>query len=199
MNFLAHIYLSGNNDEIMVGNFIGDWVKGQDFLKYPENIKKGIILHRDIDTFTDKHPVVKRSKSLFNEKYHKYSGIIVDIFYDHYLSKYWRHYSSIPLVKYIEEKQDILTRYFDQLPASGKDILPKFIKHRWLNSYDTIGGMEKVLRGMTKNTSLPDGTDFAIGVLEKNYEVLKNDFIEFFPQIIQHVEAKHLILVTDKI
>ena len=86
MNVLAHIYLSGDSDKIIIGNYIGDYVKGRDYLNYPELIRKGIILHRYIDMFTDRHPVVHRSKIYFSRKYHKYAGVITDIMYDHYLT-----------------------------------------------------------------------------------------------------------------
>ncbi len=87
MNVLAHIYLSGDSEKIILGNYIGDYVKGRDYLKYPELIRKGIIIHRHIDAFTDSHPVVHRSKIFFTRKYHKYSGVVTDIIYDHYLTR----------------------------------------------------------------------------------------------------------------
>lgn len=89
MNVLAHIYLSGDSEKVIIGNYIGDYVKGRDYLNYPEQIRKGIIIHRHIDDFTDRHPVVHRSKIFFTRKYHKYSGVVTDIIYDHFLTKEW--------------------------------------------------------------------------------------------------------------
>ena len=94
MNVLAHIYLSGDSDKIIIGNYIGDYVKGRDYLKYPDLIRKGIIIHRHIDGFTDRHPVVHRSKIFFTRKYHKYAGVITDIIYDHFLTKEWDFFSA---------------------------------------------------------------------------------------------------------
>ena len=97
MNFLAHIYLSGTDEKILVGNFMGDYVKGRDYLKYPEDIRKGLLLHRQIDFYTDNHPIVKNSKKRIESVYRKYSGIIIDIFYDYFLATNWPDYSITPL------------------------------------------------------------------------------------------------------
>ena len=100
MNYLAHIFLSGSSEEILIGNFIGDYVKGRDYLNYPAQIKKGILLHRRIDSFTDSHKIVHQSMSYFAPQYHKYAGIIIDILYDHYLIKNWDRYCPLPLETY---------------------------------------------------------------------------------------------------
>ena len=89
MNFLAHIYLSGNNDLIKIGNFMADGIRGNDYLKFPDDVKKGILLHRQIDTFTDLNPIYRKSKHRLHAKYGHYSGVIMDILYDHYLAKNW--------------------------------------------------------------------------------------------------------------
>src|SRR5277367_1527199 len=95
MNFLAHLYLSGDNPKIKTGNFIGDFVKGKNLAdRFEKDIAKGIVLHREIDWFTDRHPVVKQSKDRLREKYRHYSGVIVDVFYDHFLARNWINYSS---------------------------------------------------------------------------------------------------------
>ena len=92
MNFLAHIYLSGDSRELLIGNFIGDYVKGKDYEKYPPAIQDGILLHRKIDWFTDDHSITKKAKKLVRGQYGLYAGIVIDIFYDHYLSANWDQY-----------------------------------------------------------------------------------------------------------
>ena len=156
MNFLGHIYLSGSSEEIQVGNFIGDYVKGKDYLKYPEKVKKGIILHRDIDNFTDKHPVFICSKNHLKRRYNKYSGIIVDIFYDHFLAKDRNYFSRQPLKKISYNLFKKLVRNYTILPSRVRKFLPLFIQNNWLHSYTTIEGIESVLSRMTIRTSLPD-------------------------------------------
>ena len=190
MNFLAHIYLSGDSNEIKVGNFIGDYVKGKNFEHYPNLIKKGILLHRHIDSFTDHHPIVQRSKSYLNVKYKRFSGIIVDIFYDHFLALEWSEFTNEPLEKFVNNLYDTLVSHYSILPKKVQGFLPLFIQYNWLESYLTIEGIKDVLSGMSRRTSLPDETQFAIEVLKKNYSSFRADFLDYFPQLIHFVESE---------
>jgi acyl carrier protein phosphodiesterase len=195
MNFLAHIYLSGENDQVKIGNFIGDWIKGNDFNKYPADIKKGILIHRSIDSYTDNHPIVRQSKSRLNDKYHKYSGVIIDIFYDHFLSVNWDTYSSVSISDFTNGLNNCLTAYMEFLPAPIQEFIPRFMKNRWMESYGTPDGIEKVLEGMSRHTSLPDKTIDAIEILKIYYTEFQNEFNEYFPTLIHHVEEKFLISI----
>lgn len=187
MNYLAHIYLSGDDEEVIIGNFIGDFVKGHFFNQYTQAIRKGIILHRYIDSFTDTHAIVRRSKLRLNEKYHKYSGIIIDILYDHFLVKNWPQYSNTPLDEFIKKFFDLANRYFDILPDSVKFFLPSFIKNNWMKSYDTIEGIQDVLMRMSSRTSLPDNTEFAMAVLRRDYDLFEAEFQAYFPALVTYV------------
>jgi len=188
MNVLAHIYLSGDSDEIIIGNYIGDYVKGRDYLKYPEQIRKGIIIHRNIDAFTDKHPVVHRSKLLFTKKYHKYAGVVIDIMYDHFLTREWDFYSRRPLESVIYQFYRAMVNNHDILPDKVKERIPLFIINNWLESYKTSNGLRSVFKALSKRTSLPNESRYAIKTLKKNYYSLDDDFMEFFPQLIEYVE-----------
>ncbi|MBA7510971.1 Acyl carrier protein phosphodiesterase [subsurface metagenome] len=196
MNFLAHLYLSGDSNEIKVGNFIGDYVKGKNFKHYPNLIKKGILLHRHIDSYTDSHPIIKRSKSYLNFKYKRFSGIIVDIFYDHFLALEWAEFSDEPLQEFVNNLYDTLVSHYSILPKKVQEFLPLFIQYNWLESYLTIEGIKDVLSRMSRRTSLPDETQFAIEVLKKNYSSFRADFLDYFPQLIHFVESEHGILIS---
>jgi len=197
MNYLAHIYLSGNDEEIIIGNFIGDFVKGHQFNQYTQMIRKGIILHRYIDSFTDTHAIVRRSKTRINEQYHKYSGIIIDILYDHFLVKNWSQYSVSPLDEFIKKFFDLANRYFDLLPESVKFFLPSFIKNNWIKAYDTVEGIQDVLLRMSSRTSLPDNTEFAIEVLRRDYDLFEAEFQAYFPALITYVTKTFGIHLTE--
>ncbi len=190
MNVLAHIYLSGDSDEIIIGNYIGDYVKGRDYLKYPEQVRKGIIIHRNIDAFTDKHPVVHRSKLLFSKKYHKYAGVVCDILYDHFLTKEWDFFSRRPLESVTYQFYRAMVNNYDILPEKVKDRIPFFIINNWIEAYRTSKGLKSVLRAMSRRTSLPNEARYAIKTFKKNYYSLDDDFMEFFPQLIEYVEAE---------
>ncbi|HCC72062.1 MAG TPA: DUF479 domain-containing protein [Bacteroidales bacterium] len=199
MNVLAHIYLSGDSDEIIIGNYIGDYVKGRDYLKYPEQVRRGIILHRHIDDFTDKHPVVHRSKILFTRKYHKYAGVVVDIIYDYYLTREWDTYSRRPIESLTYQFYRAMVNNYDILPPKVKDRFPFFIINNWIESYRTTKGIKHVLSTLSKRSSLPSESKYAIKILKKNYYSLEEDFMEFFPQLIEYVENDSGIQLSHRI
>ena len=195
MNYLAHTYLSGDNDDIKLGNFLGDWVKGSDYLKYSENIKTGIMLHRNIDSFTDQHPVVHLSASRFQSRFAKYSGVIIDILYDHYLASNWADFSDVPLRDYVNRMHNLMLNNFEILPMRLKNFLPGFMNERWVERYATLDGIRDVLDSMSKRTSLPNETEFAISVMEAFYTDFRHEFFDFFSQIIEFVESKFMISI----
>ena len=196
MNYLAHVYLSGDSDEIKIGNFIGDYVKGKSYTLYTPLIQKGILIHRNIDAFTDSHPIIHRSKSHLNPKYHKYSGIIIDIFYDHFLALEWENFSTEPLRGFVYDFYENLVSNFSILPRRVKQFLPIFILNNWLESYLSVDGIGEVLQRMSKRTSLPDYSKFAVHELTRHYDNYRKDFYDYFPELICFVEEKHDIIIN---
>jgi len=196
VNFLAHTYLSGGNEEIIVGNFMGDYVKGKNYLLFPEQVKKGILIHRDIDSFTDMHEITRRSKLRLSSRYHKYAGIIIDIFYDHFLASMWDSYSTLPLNEFVSRTYDLLKRNYKVLPDSIKRWFPTFLENNWMMAYTTVEGIELVLERMSANTSLPDHSAFAVEVLSDQYSIFMEDFLEFFPLIVEFLEEKYEIEIS---
>lgn len=190
MNILAHMFLSGESDEIKLGNFMGDYVKGKDYQQYANQVQKGILLHRHIDYFTDNHPIVRRDKVFFLGRYRKYAGVVTDILYDHFLTLEWQWYTEVDFNEFIENIHQLLTYNLDLFPEGLKRIVPYLIKNQWFNSYKTLEGVRGVLIGMSKGTSLPDESTFAMNVIEKHYVTLKKDFMEFFPELIHETNKK---------
>lgn len=199
MNVLAHIYLSGDSDEIMIGNYIGDYVRGREYLKYPEKIRKGIIIHRNIDSFTDSHPVVHRSKIYFSKRYRHYSGVVIDIIYDHFLTRTWDYFSRKPIDAVAYNFYLAMVNHFQILPEKVKEMFPSFIINNWIESYQTIHGIKKVLKTMSRGTTLPNEYRYAIRELKNNYNALEDDFLEFFPEIIDYVEKNFGIKLSHRI
>lgn len=178
----------------MVGNFIGDYVKGKEYLYYPAAIRKGIMLHRYIDSFTDSHPITKISRSHISQEYGKYSGIIIDIFYDYFLSSSWNIYSPVDLQIFVDYSFATLKKHYYDFPQGIKNWFPNFIRNNWLMSYSSIEGMEDVLHRMSSRTSLPDHTTFAIGILREMEVEMRNEFTVFFESIRKFVETEHGII-----
>jgi acyl carrier protein phosphodiesterase len=187
MNFLAHLYLSGNSDELKIGNFIADFVKGKPALHIPETVAKGITLHRLIDTFTDTHPVVKQSKRRLQPSYHKYAGVIVDIFYDHFLALNWRQFSEEPLPVFASNTYALMSRNKALLPQAMHQMFYYMQKQNWLVSYAQLEGVARVLQGMASRTTFVSNMEMAIGDLKKDYSHYNQEFLQYFPLLIHYV------------
>jgi len=190
MNFLAHIYLSGDDKDIIIGNFIADGIKGSSYTKFPEGIQKGILLHREIDTFTDAHPIVRKSTKRLHEKYGHYSGIIVDILYDHFLAKNWVVYSSVPLDQFVENFYNLLNENHEMLPARIQRMIPFMLADNWLLSYATIPGISKILYQMNFRTKNKSKMNLAVVELEEFYSDFEKEFTDFFNELIPFSNQK---------
>jgi acyl carrier protein phosphodiesterase len=183
MNFLAHLYLSGSSEKVMVGNFIADFVKGKQIDQFEEEIVEGILLHRKIDAFTDTNEIVSESKNRLREKYRHYSGVLVDIFYDHFLAKDWQAYSPSNLEDFAQNSYNTIIRHQQILPAKVIYMLPYMIKNNWLVSYAELDGIDKVLQGMGRRTNFDSRMEIAVADLRLHYDDFQNEFNLFFPQL----------------
>ena len=183
MNYLAHIYLSGDNEMVKLGNFMADDIKGSSFKTYPDEIQKGILLHRRIDWFTDQNEIVRKSKRRLNDRYGLYRGIIIDILYDHMLAADWARYSSVDLQKYAENFYGLLEKNENILPDKIQHMSKYMIRHDWLTSYASVDGIEQVLEGMNRRTGGKGEMNLAIADLKDNYEGLAHDFLLFFEKL----------------
>jgi acyl carrier protein phosphodiesterase len=190
MNFLAHIYLSGDNEELKIGNFIADSVKGKQYLEYPPGIIDGIVLHRSIDTFTDTHPIVSRSVERLFERYGHYSRVIVDILYDHFLAANWKDYSDIPLKIYTEDFYKLLQDNFKILPKQVQNFLPYMVADNWLYNYRKIEGIEKILFQMNRRIKYRAKMHLAVEELREFYEEFEDEFTRFFEELRAYVKVE---------
>lgn len=183
MNFLAHIYLSGDNDLIKIGNFMADGIRGKQYENFPLDIQKGIILHRAIDTYTDAHPIFRQSTKRLHENYHHYAGVIVDVFYDHFLAKNWSSYSNEKLENYVANFYKSLEKNIDVLSDKTKNFMPYMIQHNWLVSYQTVEGITKILTQMDSRTNNQSKMRLAKTELIKFYSEFENEFTLFFKDV----------------
>ncbi len=183
MNFLAHLYLSGNSDELKIGNFIADSVKGRGFAAFSQEIQHGIILHRAIDMYTDDHPIVRQSIGRLRPKYKKYSGVLVDIFYDHYLALNWNEFHSKSLDTYTQDVYQLLNSRLAELPDRTQMMLPYMIQGNWLLNYQYFDGIGRVLGGMSRRTKFDSGMEKGVHDLKEHYDDFENEFRQFMPDI----------------
>ncbi len=183
MNFLAHIYLSGDDELITIGNFIADGIKGKQYKQFSKKIQIGILLHRQIDTFTDAHPIVRQSTRRLHKNYSHYSGVIVDILYDHFLAKNWSRYSTIPLNDYVESFYESLENNFELLPQRTQKMIPYMMADNWLINYANLDGIQHVLNGMNRRTKNISGMDKATSELKQYYSEFEDEFTRFFEEL----------------
>lgn len=187
MNLLAHAQLSGDNESVLAGNLMADAVKGRAWEKYAPDIQLGILLHRQIDDFTDKHSLVRQSKAVIREQYGLYSGVVTDIYFDHFLASDWETYSDTSLVNFSRHVYSILSRHFTLLPPRIKYILPFMMAQNWLNSYASPCGLKQIFYNMDRRTGFRSGMKTAVVVMETHYETLQENFRKFYPQLEQRV------------
>ena len=190
MNLLAHIHLSGNSEEIMIGNFIGDFIKGKNFEPYSNGFKTGILLHRHIDFFTDTHEVVSASKSILYPRYHKYAGVMVDIFYDHFLARNWEKYHPEPLEKFAADFYASISRWEKILPLQVRQFLPYMVKNNWLVNYRKLEGIQRSLSGMSRRAKFISGMENGVEDMKLHYDEFNAHFNSFYPELLASVQKE---------
>lgn len=195
LNFLAHIYLSGDDEGLIVGNFIADMVKGKAYQNYSEPIQKGILLHRQIDYFTDNHPIFRKTKKRIQQEQGPYSGVVVDLFYDHFLATEWARFSTEKLEAFICRNYRLMIKNYRKLPRRAQYILPFMIRQNWLLNYGKLDPLTLIFDRMDKRTNYQSGMKTGVKTLQKYYPEVQNDFLAFMPEVIHFVE--NLKLNTD--
>ena len=190
MNFLAHLYLSKNNTNLMIGNFIADHIRGNKYEHFSKEIQQGIFLHRAIDTFTDAHKVVRKSKRRLHPRYRHYDGVIIDIFYDYFLAKNWASYSEIPLETFTASINNLFDKIKLELPLKSQQFIKYMIEYNILFNYKYKDGIEKVLNGMNRRTKGKSQMNLAIEDLRNLEAELEEDFTLFFKDLIAHAHQK---------
>lgn len=187
MNYLAHFFLAENTPESLLGNLLGDFVKGSAVNLYPQEIIKGIYLHRKVDSYTDSHAIVRSSKSLVCSQRRRFAGVLIDVFYDHFLAKNWREYSEVPLSDFACGVYKILQDSRDILPESLKQVVPTIIARDLLCSYREIDGIDTALNRMSLRIKRTNNLAGGVEDLTANYQQLESDFLAFFPDLISYV------------
>lgn len=189
MNYLAHIYLSGESELIRIGNFMADGIRGKDYQRLHPEIQKGILLHREIDTYTDQHPVFRQGTKRLHEKYHHYAGVIMDMFYDHFLAANWPDYSSQALDDFSQDFYRSLEQNQELLTEKVRGFMPYMIRYDWLGSYQTVDGIARILAQMDQRSRNQSGMSDAWKDLEENYDAFGAEFRLFFEELRAHSKS----------
>ena len=195
MNFLAHLYLAGPTAtapayaDHLLGQFIADSVPGRQLTGYVPEVQAGIRQHRAIDTFTDQHPVVRRTTARLREAvYGKYAGVIADMFYDHFLACNFGEFSSEGLAAFTQRVYGVLASRAAEFPAPVQRFFPYLVQQNWLLGYAEIEGIARALQGLSRRASPGSGMETASEELRRNYAAYEADFRAFFPELRAFVE-----------
>ncbi len=197
MNYLAHVYLARQSDAAMVGAMLGDFVKANNIDSYPPAIAREIALHRFIDSYTDAHPVVIEAKELFGEGRRRYAGIVLDIFYDHELSRHWDNWCDIPRHELIARFYRALRAHEEMLPDKLQQMLPYLVGQDWLGGYADFDGVGETVARVSRRLSrnghlLRDG----VGDLIEHRDAIAAGFERFFPDLVRFAEARRAELIS---
>ncbi|MGV3539896.1 MAG: ACP phosphodiesterase [Rufibacter sp.] len=190
LNYLAHLFLSGDDAELQLGNFIADSVRGKQILYYPERVQQGIKLHRLIDAYTDSHPIVEETKSRLRPQFKKYAGVVADLYYDHFLAAGFQQFSPFSLELFASNAYELLLRQPALLPERVQEFLPYMVRHNWLVSYAQVEGITKALSSLSRRTTFESGMEKAGEELQLNYSFYQQEFRRFFPQLQAFVEEQ---------
>jgi acyl carrier protein phosphodiesterase len=190
MNFLSHLFLSGESEGLIIGNYIADSVKGSAFNNFSPEIQKGIILHRKIDTYTDSHSIVEESKIRLRPKYKKYASVIVDVYYDHYLAANWNDYSNESLDQYTQKIYSIINQHKHNFPLKSQHFTKYMLEYNILSAYANMDGIERVLHGMSRRASFVSNMEHAIHDLKEHYPLFETEFKGFFPELQRFVNTQ---------
>ena len=189
MNYLAHLYLADNSPGSLIGGLLGDFVKGPLDNAYDDDITKGTLIHRRIDSFSDSHEKVFESKRLISPKRSRFSDIIIDVCFDHFLARSWSEYSNEELADFTRKVYVLVSKYSHILPYKLRSIIPKMIEEDWLGSYQYIEGIGQIMDRVSRRLTRGEGMLGAVKELETNYEKMEENFKSFFPELIAYVEG----------
>ena len=188
MNYLAHLCLAEGSPESLVGSILGDFVKGAIEDKYPPGIRRGIDLHRKIDTYTDAHETTRASRNLFSPLRRRFAGIIVDLCYDHFLYRHWCKFAGVGLDEFISHVYGILRAPGAMLPERLRAMVPVMIREDWLGSYKDLQGVDLALNRLSKRITRGDRLLGAVDEIKHHYLKLEADFLIFFPDLEYYVK-----------
>ncbi len=183
MNYLAHILLSGDDPLLLVGNFMGDGVKGSSLDHLEPMVGNGVKLHRAIDHFTDTHEMAVIGRERLRPQSGKYAGVVLDMFYDHVLSARWDEFHPLPLGQFVEEKYQLLTDHMEHMPLRIQHMLPHMIAGDWLSNYAQVQGLSKALHGISRRASNGELIKGAETVLTAHFDTYYEEFKQLFADV----------------
>lgn len=187
MNFLGHLYVSGNTPLVIVGNFMADEIKGRDLSKYHPDVERGIRMHRAIDSFTDKHPLQHAGRARVRQYAGRYSGVVMDMFYDHLLAKDPHWWAEESLSEFAARMYALLPEHADLMTERTQHLLHYMVSRDWLTSYRTIEGIGQAISGLARRVPKGESMIGVEHILEAQFDQFNEEFHAFLPELEQHI------------
>lgn len=202
MNYLAHLFVADSEPASLVGNLIADFVKGSDLSHLPPGVERGIRQHRRVDSFTDCHPVVQRSIGRISAKWGWFSGILIDVYYDHILATTWSEWSAEPLRSFVDRVHRVLLDNVELAPVDGREMIGKLVASDRLHSYSTVAGIHDALSRLSRRIRerMPHRAvelERALPDLQDRLPLLTSDFRAFIPELISAFQSPALAHFPD--
>lgn len=187
MNYLAHAFLSLNDAEIMVGNMMGDFIKGRQYLQYEGKIRQGILLHRSIDAYTDAHPLVLQATAILKPALRLRSPIFIDILFDHFLANDLRYFEDASLQQFTENVYRHLDHYQEHFNDSMRQLFTHMSNYNWLYNYRLLEGLQRSILGICRRYPVLGSGELAVDTVFQHLDELQPIYHDFFPELQQHV------------
>lgn len=184
MNILAHAFLGGVDDDLRLGGMMGDFVRGTPDPSLPEGVRRGIVLHRAVDSFTDRHPAVVQARGLFQAPFRRYAGILLDMWFDHCLARDFATWSDIPLVEYSDGVRQLLARRHALIPERMRGFIQYMEREGLPATYADRGTLGRAFIGMSHRLSRENPLAEAMPVLQDLEDELWRCFRAFFPELL---------------
>ncbi|MEL7221718.1 MAG: ACP phosphodiesterase [Bacteroidota bacterium] len=189
MNFLAHLLLSCEEEELMIGNFLGDFIKNRELPSFSPAIQRGVRLHRLIDTYTDNHPVVRQGIHRLHKRHGKYAGVVIDILYDYILANNWTDYGPGTLKNFTQSTYRVLEKHLPAMPERLHTVVPRMINDNWLVRYGETDGVAYTFSRLKRRVSKPEYLENVLLSLQENEALLTEEFTQFFPDVSREVRT----------
>lgn len=186
MNYLGHLYLSGNDVALMQANLYGDFIKGSHLSHLPEIIQRGIQLHRRIDTFIDRHPVIHELLPVLRKELPKVAGIAIDIYFDHLLAKNWTSFHPQPLDAYLQAIYAQMDPEDSHYSTEYRSFLRNLIRHNWISHYPTLDAVDRMSRSISSQLSFPNRLSDGKAVFLMHEKAITTSFFEYMRSANEH-------------
>lgn len=183
MNYLTHLLFSDPEEEALIGSLLGDFVKGNPAGRFPPAVADAILFHRRIDSYSDGHLITRRSRKRISPARRRFAGVIVDVCYDHFLSRHWPQFNTVDLQPFVGRVYSVLDRNRAHLPERLLRVLPHMISENWLGSYGRLEGVGDALDRIAGRLTNGGAFKGAVAEIEAHYEDLETDFLTFFPDL----------------